>query len=76
MTTEEKPAVLIRRKTLLSRVPYTDRHILNLEKAGKFPSRRVLGPRSVAWVEAEVEAWIASRNAGPAPAPTPSKAQS
>lgn len=69
MTTEEKPAVLIRRKTLLQRVPYTDRHILDLEKAGKFPKRRVLGPRCVAWLESEVEAWITSREQGPAPAP-------
>lgn len=68
-TTAEKP-VLIRRKTLLARVPFTDRYILNLEKAGKFPKRRVLGPRCVAWVESEVDAWIESRTQGAAPAPT------
>lgn len=69
MTPNEKPVVLIRRKTLLQRVPYTDRHILNLEKAGKFPLRRVMGPRAVAWVESEVEAWIASREQGTAQNP-------
>lgn len=48
MSTDQKPSVLIRRKTLLERVPFTDRHILNLEKKGEFPKRRVLGPRCVA----------------------------
>ena len=67
----EKPTTLIRRKTLLERVPYSDRHILDLEKKGLFPKRRVLGPRCVAWVEAEVEAWIASRSMGSAPTPCP-----
>lgn len=65
----EQIPTLIRRKTLLERVPFSDRHILNLEKAGAFPKRRVLGPRSVAWDEAEVNAWIASRKQGPAPTP-------
>lgn len=59
-----QPTVLIRRKTLLERVPYTDRHILNLEKKGLFPKRRVLGPRCVAWVESEVAEWMASRSTG------------
>ena len=63
-TTTTQPLVLIRRKTLLERVPFTDRHIYNLEKQGQFPKRRVLGARSVAWVESEVEAWIASRQTG------------
>lgn len=71
MSTEQKPSVLIRRKTLLERIPFTDRHILNLEKKGEFPRRRVLGPRCVAWDEAEVNEWIAARKKGPAPAPFP-----
>ena len=69
MTTADKPTVLIRRKTLLERVPYTDRYILDLEKKGEFPKRRVLGKRCVAWVESEVEDWIQSREQGPAPSP-------
>lgn len=68
MTTTE-PIRLIRRKTLLQRVPFSDRHIFNLEKKGLFPKRRILGPRCVAWVESEVEAWIASRQQGAAQAP-------
>jgi prophage regulatory protein len=31
------------------------------ELAGDFPRRRRLGPSAVAWLESEVEAWIASR---------------
>ncbi len=68
-TTAPPPITLIRRKALLARVPYTDRHILNLEKKGLFPKRRVLGLRSVAWVEHEINEWIASRAVGTASAP-------
>ena len=31
--------------------------VKRLEKAGLFPKRVRLGPNSVAWVEAEIEAW-------------------
>jgi len=48
--TQEKPVTLIRTSTLLQRVPFTARHILNLEKKGQFPKRRQLGARCVAWV--------------------------
>jgi prophage regulatory protein len=34
-----------------------------LEKAGKFPARRRLGMNSVAWLEEDVNTWIASRPA-------------
>ncbi len=59
-----QPTRLIRRATLLERVPYSDRWILDLEKRGEFPKRRILGKRCVAWVEAEVEAWLQSRPTG------------
>ena len=32
--------------------------ILRKEKAGEFPKRIKLGPRSVAWSETEINAWI------------------
>lgn len=35
--------------------------IFRLEAAGEFPRRRALGPRSVAWLESEVFAWIEAR---------------
>lgn len=41
--------------------------IYRLEQAGQFPQRRQIGPRSVAYLESEVMAWIESR---PAKAPS------
>jgi prophage regulatory protein len=38
-------------------VPYTPYHLRRLEQAGRFPARVSLGGR-VAWVEAEIDAWI------------------
>jgi len=35
--------------------------IYALEAAGKFPRRVKLGMRAVAWIESEVQAWIAER---------------
>lgn len=35
--------------------------IWRLERRGRFPARRRLGPNSVAWIEDEVDAWIESR---------------
>ena len=40
-------------------MPYSDVHIWRLERAGQFPHRVQLGPRSVAWYEDEIEAWCA-----------------
>ncbi len=40
--------------------------IWRLEKAGTFPTRRLISTRSVGWFSAEIDAWIASRApAGP-----------
>jgi len=35
--------------------------IYRLELAGKFPKRRQLSENSVAWLEADISAWIDSR---------------
>jgi len=35
--------------------------LFKLERAGKFPARRQLSPGRVAWVKAEVEAWLLGR---------------
>jgi predicted DNA-binding transcriptional regulator AlpA len=32
-----------------------------LERAGGFPSRRQITANKVAWLESEIDAWIASR---------------
>ena len=46
----------VRRRTGLSRTT-----LWRLESAGAFPSRRQISRRAVAWLESEVESWIASR---------------
>ena len=42
-------------------IPYCPQHIARLEKDGLFPKRVQLGPCRVAWLAAEIEAWIAAR---------------
>ena len=39
------------------------------EKAGRYPSRRRLGPGAVGWLASELLAWVKSTEAGTAPAP-------
>jgi prophage regulatory protein len=43
------------------RVPYTRQHVGRLEKVGLFPRRVQVGGNRVAWVEAEIDAWIEAR---------------
>lgn len=66
---------LINRKQLLAKVPYSDRHILNMEKKNAFPKRIVLSTRCVAWVESEIDEWIEQRRASNDTAHTPVKPQ-
>jgi prophage regulatory protein len=42
-------------------IPYSRMHIDRLEKADNFPKRVRLGPMTVAWVEAEIDAHLASK---------------
>jgi prophage regulatory protein len=42
-------------------VPYSDNHILRLERAGSFPERLKLGANRVGWLLSEVLDWIARR---------------
>ena len=51
----------IRADELIAKVRLSRPTIWRLEKVGKFPKRRLLGRKSVAWVEEEVEDWMASR---------------
>jgi prophage regulatory protein len=59
--TASRPGRLITKRELCQVVPYTPQHILRLEKEGKFPRRVQVGPNRVAWLESEVEAWVAAR---------------
>lgn len=55
----------VAKRTALSRVT-----IWRLEREGRFPKRVQLGTNSVAWVEAEVDEWIAGLpRSGGRPAP-------
>jgi prophage regulatory protein len=56
---------LITWKELKKLIVYSRTHIARLEKAGEFPRRLSLGKRRVAWDEAEIEAWIASKKKPP-----------
>ncbi len=52
---------LIRSKELTQLVGLSRSQVYRLERAGKFPRRRQLGPNSVAWVLSEVLAWCETR---------------
>lgn len=41
-------------------VNYTNQHLLRLEKAGKFPQRVRLSAIRVAWLQDEIDGWIAA----------------
>ena len=48
----------VRRRTTLSKT-----HTYRLINAGRFPRPVPLGPHRVAWLESEVEGWMAERTA-------------
>lgn len=56
--------VLLRRPEVSARTGLSRTTIYRLVREGRFPAPRQLGPRSVAWLEAELTAWVASRPAG------------
>ena len=42
-------------------VPFTNQHLLRLEKEGRFPRRVAFGSRRVGWIYREIEAWLEER---------------
>ncbi len=52
---------LIDRFELERRVPLKRERIRQLEAEDKFPKRVLLGERRIAWIESEVDAWMAER---------------
>jgi len=44
-------------------IAYTRRHLQRLAKTGKFPAPVPLSEARIAWLEAEVDDWIAARAA-------------
>ncbi len=51
----------LRTKTVVERVGYCRSHLWRLERDGQFPRKIRLGPNSVAYVESEIDEWIAAR---------------
>lgn len=52
---------LLSKKQVRERVVYSIQHITRLEQAGKFPKRIRLGDNRVAWLESEIDDWIAQK---------------
>ena len=52
---------LLRLAEVRSRVPYSRSTIYQLIAQSKFPKPINLGGRAVAWIESEIDEWIAAR---------------
>ena len=57
----EKTQNLKRLPDVLNRVGYSRSTIYQLIAEGKFPKPISLGGRAVAWLESDIDAWIAAR---------------
>jgi prophage regulatory protein len=42
-------------------IGYSKVHLARLEKVDKFPKHIDIGPNRIAWVEAEIDAWLEAR---------------
>jgi prophage regulatory protein len=60
----EKHQRLLRLADVRHRVPYSRSTIYQLISQMKFPKPISIGDRAVAWVEADIDAWIAARIEG------------
>lgn len=56
-----KGARLVTLGEVLNRIPYSKVHVYRLMASGEFPKQVEVGPQRVAWVEQEVDDWIAER---------------
>lgn len=60
--TQSSPPQLVDKNWLEAHaIPYTNAHLLRLEKEKAFPARVRLGHRHVAWLRTEVEQFLADR---------------
>ena len=55
---------ILRLPAVLARVGISRSTLYRLVQSERFPAPRRLGPNSVGWWEAEVEAWVVSRAVG------------
>ena len=51
----------LRQPEVLQRIGVSWVTILRWEKQGLFPRRRKIGPRLVAWLESDIDHWVADR---------------
>jgi prophage regulatory protein len=58
---ETKSQKFLRLTEVQRRVPYSRSAIYQLASQGKFPKPLNLGARAVAWLESDIDEWIASR---------------
>lgn len=58
------PTRLIRLPEVMRRVGLKRSAIYQRMREGRFPKSRSLGPKCAVWVEADIDAWIASIAAG------------
>jgi prophage regulatory protein len=56
-----KPETLLRRPDVRARTGLSDTRIDELEKKGRFPQRVQVSSRAIAWVQSEIDAFIAER---------------
>ncbi len=65
MDMQEKPSaapvVILRRREVEARTGLGCSTIYDGVKAGTFPAPVQLGPKSVGWVESEINAWLSAR---------------
>jgi prophage regulatory protein len=57
----EKPQRFLRLAEVRNRVPYSRSTIYQLISQSKFPKPINLGARAVAWLESDIDEWIAAR---------------
>lgn len=57
------PSRMLRLPEVMKRVGLSRSSLYAMAQAGTFPKQRRLTPKSVAWLEDEVETWISSREA-------------
>jgi prophage regulatory protein len=60
-TMDSKPEKFLRLTEVQKRVPYSRSTIYLKVSRGEFPKPIDLGARAVAWLESDVDEWIASR---------------
>lgn len=61
MTETSRPRLIRYKDLKLKGIMWTRVHVDRLEKNSKFPKRVHLGPGTVAWVEGEIDAYVADK---------------